>query len=232
MTMTVVPIPKRPGAPGARRPESRADQVSGRIRDAIQSGRYQPGERLREAEVADWLDVSRTPVREAFRRLETEGLLSFVSWRGVVVADLDRQQISELYAMREVLEGAAARFAARHVADGEIEFLDMLLDRADAAAGDPESLAEINRQLHGTIHAAAHNRYLTGTLEQLRNALALLRGTTFAIAGRAETAAREHRAIVDAIRRRAPDEAEDAARAHIAAAHTARLKLLLEGDLP
>ena len=215
---------KKPGAAGA----SRADQVRERIREAIRAGRYGPGERIREAEVAAWLQVSRTPVREALRRLETEGLLTFESWRGVVVADLDRQQVGELYAMREVLEGAAARLAARHIDDCEIECLELLLERAEAAAEDPEALAAINRQLHETIYSAAHNRYLTQTLEQLRNALALLRGTTFALPGRAETAAAEHRAIVKAIRERAPEAAEAAARAHIAAAQRARLRLLME----
>ncbi|MEM7171812.1 MAG: GntR family transcriptional regulator [Pseudomonadota bacterium] len=207
---------------------SRADHVREEIRGAIQSGRYKPGERIREAEVADWLKVSRTPVREALRRLESEGLLTFESWRGVVVADLDRQQISELYAMREVLEGAAARLAARHIDEGEIELLDLLLERADETAGADE-LAAVNRQFHETIYAAAHNRYLVQTLAQLRNALALLRGTTFSIPGRAAAAAEEHRVIVSAIRERDPDKAEAAARSHIRAAQRARLRLLIEG---
>lgn len=207
---------------------SRADQVSAHIREAIRAGRYASGERIREAEVASWLGVSRTPVREALRRLESEGLLTFTSWRGVVVAELDRQQVSELYSMREVLEGAAARLAARHIDDAEIEMLDLLLERADAAADDPEALADLNRQFHETIYGAAHNRYLLQTLEQLRNALALLRGTTFSVSGRAETASAEHRAIVAAIKDRDPDLAEQAARTHIAAARRARLRMLLE----
>ena len=231
MNGKVIALPgKSPRAAG--KSGSRADQVRERIREAIRSGRYKPGDRIRETEVADWLDVSRTPVREAFRRLESEGLLTFESWRGVVVADLDRQQVSELYAMREVLEGAAARLAARHIDDCEIEVLELLLDRADKTNNDPATLAEINRQFHEMIYGAAHNRYLTQTLEQLRNALALLRGTTFAVPGRAETAAREHRAILDAIRRRDSNNAEAAARAHIEAAHRARLRLLLEVERP
>ena len=209
---------------------SRADYVEERIRQAIQAGRYGPGERIRETEVAGWLEVSRTPVREAFRRLESEGLLSFVSWRGVVVADLDRQQVSELYAMREVLEGAAARLAARHIGDPEIDLLAGLLARADACREDPGALAAINRQFHEVIHGAAHNRYLTQTLNQLRNSLALLRGTTFAVPGRADTAAAEHGAILEAIRDRDADAAEAAARTHIAAARRARLELLLDGE--
>lgn len=230
MTGKVVKLPKRARRRAGGSAASRADYVKERIREAIQAGRYQPGERIRETEVAEWLKVSRTPVREALRRLESEGLVTFMSWRGVVVADLDRQQVSELYAMREVLEGAAARLAARHIGDAEIDLLEGLLSRADACREDSGALAAINRQFHETIYAAAHNRYLTQTLEQLRNALALLRGTTFAVPGRAGTAAAEHGAILKAIRDRDPDAAEAAARNHIAAAQRARLQLLLDTE--
>lgn len=209
---------------------SRAEQVRDSILRAIRSGRYRPGDRIRETEVAKWLDVSRTPVREALRRLEADGLLSFESWRGVVVSRLDRQQVGELYAMREVLEGAAARMAARHIGDAEIEVLQLLLEQMEQSADDAETLAVLNRKLHQSIYAAAHNQYLMQTLGQLENALALLRGTTFAIDGRPATAAAEHRAIVDAISARDADAAETAARAHIAAAQRARLRLILEDE--
>ena len=165
---------RKAGAAGA----SRADPVRERIREAIRSGRYGPGERIRES------------------------------------------------------EGAAARLAARHIDNCEIECLEILLERAEAAAENPEALTAINRQLHEIIHSAAHNRYLTQTLEQLRNALALLRGTAFALPGRAEAAAVEHRAIVKAIRDRDPDAAKAAARAHVAAAQQARVRLLLEETEP
>jgi DNA-binding GntR family transcriptional regulator len=147
--------------------------------------------------VADWLSVSRTPVREALRRLEAEGLLTFVPWRGVVVAEL---QVTELYAMRTILEGAAARLAAQHVGEAEIDLMEGLLARAKAASGDAEALAAINRQFHQAIYAGAHNRYLMQSLETLRNSLALLRGTTFSMPGRAKAAQREHAAILAAIK--------------------------------
>ena len=230
MTDKVVPLKKNQKPKSSGRQGSRADQVSEKIREAIRHGKYTSGDHIRETEVAEWLQVSRTPVREALRRLESEGLLTFESWRGVVVANLDRQQISELYAMREMLEGAAARLAARHIDPGEIDLLDILMDRAESVSGDPRKLADINRQYHETIYLAAHNRYLTQTIEQLRNALALLQGTTYSVPGRAETAAREHRAIVEAIRNRDPDEAEAAARRHVANNHKARLRLLLEEE--
>ncbi len=208
----------------------RAEQVRDQILQAIRQRRYEPGERITETEVATWLGVSRTPVREAFRRLETEGLLTFQSWRGVVVADLDRQQVNELYAMRQALEGTAARLAARHIDEPDIDLLEQLLARSAEAEISVEELAKVNRQFHETIYSAAHNRYLLQTLEQLRNTLALLRGTTYAVPGRQATALGEHEAIVRAIRARKPEEAEDAARAHIASAQKCRLQLMAEVD--
>jgi DNA-binding GntR family transcriptional regulator len=206
----------------------RAEYVQEAIREAIHEGRYGPGERIRETELASWLEVSRTPVREALRRLEAEGLLTFVPWRGVVVAELDRQQVIELYAMREVLEGAAAGLAARHVGEAEIDVLDGLLARAAKADGEPEKLAAVNRNLHQAIYAAGHNRYLLQTLNSLRNSLALLRGTTFALEGRSREAQKEHAAIVAAIKKGDAEAAEQAARAHIRAATRARFRMLFE----
>ena len=97
MTDKVVPLKKNQKPKSSGRQGSRADQVSEKIREAIRHGKYTSGDHIRETEVAEWLQVSRTPVREALRRLESEGLLTFESWRGVVVANLDRQQISELW---------------------------------------------------------------------------------------------------------------------------------------
>ena len=209
---------------------SRADQVQQHILKSIRSGHYQPGERIRETELASQLGVSRTPVREALRRLESDGLLSFESWRGVVVAKLDRQQVGELYAMRQVLEGAAAGMAARHISDADIELLELLSEQSAQAQNDPQQLARLNRKFHQTIYAAAHNQYLLQTLGQLENALALLSGTTYAVDGRAQTADAEHRAIVDAICGRDAEAAEMAARAHIASAQSVRLRLILQED--
>ena len=208
----------------------RAALVEEQVRAAIHKGLYKPGERIRESQVADWLGVSRTPVREALRRLESEGLVSFQSWRGVVVAELDRQQVIELYAMRAILEGAAARLAARHIGEAEIHVLERLLARAEGLTSAPEQLAEINRNFHQAIYSAAHNRYLMQTLNGLRNSLALLQGTTFAVDGRAEEALGEHQAILAAIKARDPDAADRAARAHIQAAERTRLGMLFEMD--
>ena len=106
-------------APEVPRHGARGQHVYRKLRDAIQSGELKPGQRLMEIEVADWLHVSRTPVRDAMRRLESEGMMQHEPRNGLVVSSLDRQAMLELYAMREVLEGTAARLAALSTARTE-----------------------------------------------------------------------------------------------------------------
>lgn len=207
---------------------SRSEYVLEQIRESIQNGDYTPGERLTESELAERLGVSRTPVREALRRLESDGLLVFEPWRGVVVAQMDRQQVGELYTMREVLEGTAARLAAKHISEAEMDVLETLLAKETRQLKKPAELAKTNRHFHHAIYASAHNRYLMQTLSTLRNSLALLRGTTFSVPGRARVAHREHKEIVAAILGRDGIAAEEAARAHIRGAERARIKMLFE----
>jgi len=197
-----------------------------RLKDAIRRGRYPPGRRIREAEVAGWLGVSRTPVREAFRRLQSDGLLKLTPWRGAEVAELDRAQVAELYATRRTLEGTAAALAAKHASEAEIAVFFDLLDRDAAAGPSAKRRARINRQFHQALYRAAHNRYLMQALNALSDSLALLKSTTYEVPGRPEQARLEHQRIADAIRRRDPDAAERATRVHIDSAEIARLKLL------
>lgn len=204
---------------------SRAQWVYDSLREGIRTGAWRRGDRLREEMVAKTLGVSRTPVREAFSRLQARGLLE-VTASGLVVATISRPQTLELYAMREVLEGSAARFAAQHAAPGEIDSLRQLNAAFAAAGHDAPRLAHLNRQFHGAILDAARNRYLERMLEDLSDTLALLPGTTFELPERRPLAVAEHAAIVDAMERRDPDAAEQAARTHIRAAQGARLELM------
>lgn len=194
---------------------------------AILGGAMKSGERIRETEVAEQLQISRTPVREALRRLEAEGLVTMdANSRGLVIASLSYQEVMELYQMREVLEGTAAGLAARHASDAEIEVLRDLLEEEPDTAPDPALHAERNRQFHNALYHAAHNRYLLKSLNSLRDALALLGTTTFTIPGRPAAAHAEHARILQAIGERNPEAAEQHAREHIRAAQRARLKLL------
>ena len=226
MPVRDIPDNEVPGTSATTPQESRGEVAYGRLKEAIQAGDLIPGQRIRENEMASWLEMSRTPVREALRRLEADGLLTFAPYRGMVISELDHQAVMELYSMREVLEGTAAGLAARHASDAEIAVLkDIVAGELDDAA-DPRRIASHNKHFHGALYRAAHNRYLLKTLNVLSDAMALLGMTTMAITGRSETAHAEHQAVVAAIAARDSATAEAAMREHIRMAQRARLRLM------
>jgi DNA-binding GntR family transcriptional regulator len=204
----------------------RSEHVYRRLRDAIRQGEFKSGHRVMEIEVAAWLNVSRTPVRDAIRRLEAEGMLEHAPRNGLVVARLDRQAVMELYVMRETLEGTAARLCARHASDMEIQDLTDLVERERQMQGDFEALARHNGRFHTAIHRGAHNRYLEKSLAAVNDSMVLLGKPLMLLPHRAQTALDEHARIVEAIQRRDPDAAEEAARQHVRAAQRERLKRL------
>ncbi len=192
------------------------------LRARILSGDFEAATPFRETEVADMLALGRTPVREALKRLEDEGLLVQEPRRGLVVRSYDQQAVIELYAMREVLEGAAVRFAARHATAADLACMDAAL----AAAGGASDAVKRNHAFHQAIYCAARNRFLISTLNALTDSTYLLGRSTLADAGRAALADAEHAAIVTAIRSGDAGCAEEAMRAHIGNALLARLQML------
>ncbi|WP_316180759.1 MULTISPECIES: GntR family transcriptional regulator [unclassified Bradyrhizobium] len=195
---------------------------------ALENGVYRSGDRLREDEVAQKLEVSRTPVREAFGKLVAKGWVQPAGGRGLIVRSLDENEVLELYAMREILEGAAARLAAQYAVPAEVAALRDI-HASFVSAGDAAELARLNRLMHGAIQRAARNRYLDAALEDMHVATALLGTTTFAAEGRAATAAAEHGELIEAIAIRDPDRAEAIARGHIREALRTRLGMRLKG---
>jgi DNA-binding GntR family transcriptional regulator len=200
------------------------------IKGAIQRGLLKPGERLRESNLAEFVGLSRTPVREALSRLQAEGLVAHDPTRGVVVAELDYSMVTELYYMREVLEGTAARLAAQHTSDVEMSILDDQCEQYESLLGDSAALPASNRRFHETLYRCSHNRYLLNVVTHLHDALSLLGGTTLSEPERAAQTLREHRAIVTAIRARDADSAERAMREHIRAAQKLRMQKLFASE--
>ena len=194
--------------------------------EAIEAGQLPPGTRLPENELAERFAVSRTPIREALKRLETHGLVVHEPHHGAVVATLDYSQITEMYLMREVLEGTSAHLAAIHATAVEVELLREMIARDRQRVMIPDQLARTNRRFHQQIRNSARNRYLSSMLENLRLSLALLAQTTLGSKERAEQSIDEHEKIVDRIAARDPEGAEQAARAHIRGAFRARILLL------
>jgi DNA-binding GntR family transcriptional regulator len=193
------------------------------ILEAIDSGLYRPGDRLVESELADRFGVSRTPVREALQRLETQSMLAR-DGRSLIVASLDHNQLAELYVVRTELEGLAARLAAQHATPEEIAVLREMIAEDRALLDDPPSLARANRRFHKQVHLASHNRFLVQQLDLVHRHMALLATTSLAVEGRGERALAEHDAIVDAIARRDGEGAFQALKAHISRAFETRLK--------
>jgi DNA-binding GntR family transcriptional regulator len=194
------------------------------ILEAIDGGVYRPGDRLVESELAERFGVSRTPIREALQRLETQSLLTR-DGRSLIVASLDHNQMSELYAVRCELEGLAARLAARHATSEEVQVLQEMVEEDRALVDDPKALSRANRRFHKMIHMASHNRFLVQQLDLVHRSMALMADTSLAAEGRGEVALAEHQAIVDAISRRDEDAAYQALRDHISVAFVTRLKL-------
>lgn len=197
------------------------------ILERIDAGDLVPGERLVETDLAVRLGVSRTPVREALQRLEAHGLL-VRDGRSLIVARLDHDQLGELYEVRGVVEGLAARLAARHAAPEEVAVLRAMLEEDRALLSDPAALARANRRFHRQLHRASHNRYLSEMLTGIRRSLALLSGSTLAAPERGAQSLAEHDAIVTAIEARDERAAQEAAETHISKAY--RTRLMLEAE--
>lgn len=193
------------------------------IMDAIDRGTYRPGSRLVESELAERFGVSRTPVREALQRLETQSLLTR-DGRSLIVASLDHDQMTELYVVRCELEGLAARLAAYHVTKEEVRVLQALVDEDRKLLNDPWALNRANRRFHRQVHLASHNRYLVQQLDLLYRSMSLMATTSLAVQGRGSAALNEHQRIVDAIAAQDGDAAYLALRGHISAAFETRLK--------
>lgn len=193
------------------------------ILEAIDVGVYKPGDRLVESDLAERFGVSRTPIREALQRLETQSLLER-DGRSLIVASLDHNQMAELYMVRRELEGLAARLAAQHATAEEIAVLRAMVSADDALINDPAALARANRRFHKQIHLASHNRYLVQQLDLVHRTMALMATTSLAAQGRGEIAQGEHDGIVKALEARDEAQAEAALKEHISVAFMTRLK--------
>ncbi len=193
------------------------------ILEAIDVGIYRPGDRLVESELADRFGVSRTPIREALQRLETQSLLER-DGRSLIVASLDHNQMSELYIVRRELEALAARLAARHATAEEVKLLRAMVNADNALIDEPAALARANRRFHKQIHLASHNRYLVQQLDLVHRTMALMATTSLAAQGRGRIAQEEHDGIVRAIEERDEEAADRALRDHISIAFMTRLQ--------
>lgn len=205
------------------------DAVTDALREAILDGVLPPSTWLREDEIAHTLQVSRTPVREAIRRLADENLVVKTTHQGSVVAGLSLEDILALYVVRENLEGLAGRLAAVRSSPQLVDDLEASQRRLRLAGerGDPGAMSRENLEFHRLLRASAGNPYLERFLTQVEHAVRRLPTTTFAAAGRPDAVLTEHQAVVDAVRAHDGDAAEAAAKKHMHEARNVRLSMVL-----
>ena len=205
---------------------SQSDIAYARLFEAVQGGSYRPGDRLREAEVAERLSMGRTPVRDALRRLEAEGIVEHRPRLGAVIRSLSQPEVVELYEMRIVLERTAAELAARHAGSAELAELEDLNAAMGAEGLGPEQAARLNANFHRCLFMAARNRFLLEASRGMTNALMLLGPTTLDDTPRIREVHRQHAAILDAVRAHDSAAAGTAAAVHIETSLRHRLKAL------
>jgi DNA-binding GntR family transcriptional regulator len=151
--------------------QTREDFVIDELREAIVQGHFKPGEKLDQEEIAGLLNVSRIPVRQALRTLTAEGLVKMYPHRGAVVAELSREELEEIYFLRGVLEGVAARLAAPKMDETHIAKLQAILEKMEQLTNLDEWL-DLNRNFHNTIYDVINRPRLLSMIESLRNTAA------------------------------------------------------------
>jgi DNA-binding GntR family transcriptional regulator len=197
--------------------------------EEVLEGDLRPGEILVETTLGKRFGVSRTPIREALRMLEQDGVLERVN-RGMRVRETSSAEVLEIYGVRILLEAAAARDAASRRSDYDLATLDRIFGTmAEAESASPAELATINRSFHRAIWQAAGNRTLADLLERLAVHLRRYPATTYQRPGRWEEALEEHRRLLEAIRDQDPDKAAAVAEQHMKSSRDVRIDMIRNG---
>jgi len=195
------------------------DEVAQLLRERIYSGAFAPGAKLRQEELADQLRVSRTPLREALRVLERDGLVQAEPGRGVRVVEADPEQLLEAYYLREAVDGVAARLAAERATPADVARLHAQLERQRAAIEpwDAAAYTLANVEFHTMVMQLSANRFVMAELPLVRMTSQVFTPVKLVPEARGKAAVLDHAAIVEAIEEHDPEAAERMARAHIAA---------------
>lgn len=184
------------------------------VRDAIISGVLSPGERLMEVQLAEEMGVSRTPVREAIRKLETEGFIAMMPHKGAYVAGISAKDILDVFEVRAALEALAARLAAARITEEELDKLRGAITKTDNMQ-NIEAVVASDTGFHNIIYQASRNEKLMQFIAHLKEQMKRFRTTSLAMPGRTEIASQEHEQIMKALADRNADLAADLSRQHI-----------------
>lgn len=180
------------------------------IRDAIIKGALKPGEKVAEPELAERFGISRTPIREAFRQLESEGYLTVIPRKGAVVAAFSQKDIEEFYAIKSILEGYAARRACENLTVKEIEKLEQINAKLSSLAegSDIKQFFKVHNDFHDQFIRAANNDKLYELISSLVSKFQRLRLASLSLPGRMKISVDEHEKIIDSFRKKNPVLAE------------------------
>ncbi len=187
------------------------------IKNQLINGHYKPGESLVESKLAEELGVSRTPIREAIRLLEVEGLVEITPNKGAVVLGISAKDVEDIYAIRCLVEGLAARMAAERMSAIDKKELQKIMDLMDfySQKGDIDELADLDNRFHQIIYEASGSRILNLMLGNLHLYAQMARIESLKVPNRVEHTLAEHHAILDAFLEKDPDKAEEALTNHV-----------------
>ncbi len=184
------------------------------IRESILKGQLKPGEKVAEPELAERFGISRTPIREAFRQLESEGYLTVIPRKGAVVTALSERAVEEFYAIKSILEGYAAQMAAENMDDKDIEKLEAINQRLQELAdeGDVKTFFRVHNEFHEVFIRAAGNEKLLELINQLMLKFNRFRLASLSLPGRMEISVKEHEKIIKAFKRKDGSQADNLVR--------------------
>jgi GntR family transcriptional regulator, trigonelline degradation regulator len=213
-----------------RSPAPIRTQVQQRLRQAILTGHFRPGDRLVERELCALLGVSRTPVREALRHLEDHGLVVTIPQKGLVVATMTGEEAAEVFQVRAAVESLASRLFAEHATREHQATLQAAMAALEAAlqANEVAALVTAKEHFYAALLAGAANRTLTVIVDSLRNRITWLRYLTLAAPGRASQSVAEMQHILAAVLSRDTDRASVACIDHVEAATAVAKQVLLQ----
>lgn len=191
-----------------------------KLRDDILSGVYKENEELRETTIGEELGVSRTPVREALRQLELEGLVKIVPNKGAYVTGITQKDVQDIYKIRSLLEGICARWATRNITEAQMNELEEILFLSEyhlkkQACGQAEKVTVLDGRFHQVLYEASDSRILSHVLSDFHKYVKMARTMSVCEGGRAEKSIQEHREILEAIRNKDEKAAEKLANKHI-----------------
>lgn len=199
--------------------QSIRDAVYDQLKDAILSGSFDKGERLVEQDLASRLQVSRTPVREALRRLETEGILEALPRQGLIVKEYTDDEIREIYLIREALESLAADYAARNADKRDIAFLEQTVREMIAFGEDPnadlQDAMDVHRRFSEAYNRASHMPTLVNMIESIKEQVARFRRVSLSGSKRRHQAQEEHKQLLEALKAKDPELAVTLTRKHL-----------------